>query len=195
MERGRVGGQSGNLMSEQLNHVYPALPVIAHVQTGQMPARPPLELEVFVMAEVVDGVVDDWLLTHDTIAFGDPTVATRFKDWRSTWLDRWELDPADNFRRLFRLVVASGAGSEPAQRLAELLAVTSYAEEECVLPPKRAVWIPELIERARSLAAEVEAPAVGLIETTEDVNSRGLLAGWPPSSMAKVIARDDHASV
>ena len=140
-------------------------------------------------------VVVDWLLTTDTVAFGEPRIAGDFKDWRGTWLEHWELEPVDSFQRLFRLVIDADAVNEPSQRLAEQMVLTPFAREELVIQPGRAVLIPDLVERARALAADVEAPGIGLVDTTEGAQPVGLLAAWPPSSRERLLAQDDRSCV
>jgi len=169
--------------------------VVAQVSTAAVPTEPPSQLASFVVPVIEEGAVADWLLTMDSIAFGPHDLATEFKDWRGTWQQRWELDSVHSFQRLFRLVVDAGAINEPSQRLAEKFALTSLAVEESVLSPSRSVMIPDLVERARSLAAEVDTLGVGLVDTTEDAVAAGLLAGWPLSSTTKLLARDQHCCV
>ena len=182
-------------MSDRACSVYPAPQVVAQVSTAAVPTEPPSQLASFVVPVIEEGAVADWLLTMDSIAFGPHDLATEFKDWRGTWQQRWELDSVHSFQRLFRLVVDAGAINEPSQRLAEKFALTSLAVEESVLSPSRSVMIPDLVERARSLAAEVDTLGVGLVDTTEDAVAAGLLAGWPLSSTTKLLARDQHCCV
>jgi len=182
-------------VSDRACSVYPAPQVVAQVSTAAVPTEPPSQLASFVVPVIEEGAVADWLLTMDSIAFGPHDLATEFKDWRGTWQQRWELDSVHSFQRLFRLVVDAGAINEPSQRLAEKFALTSLAVEESVLSPSRSVMIPDLVERARSLAAEVDTLGVGLVDTTEDAVAAGLLAGWPLSSTTKLLARDQHCCV
>ena len=182
-------------MSDRACPIYPAPHVVARVSIAAVPTEPPPQLASFVVPVIEEGAVANWLLTMDSLAFGPHDLATEFKDWRGTWEQRWELDPVHSFQRLFRLVVDAGAINEPSQRLAEKFALTSLASEESVLSPSRSVLIPDLVERARSLAAEVDTLAVGLVDTTEDADAAGLLAGWPLSATTKLLARDQHCSV
>ncbi len=168
---------------------------MARVRIGDVPTEAPAQLASFVVPVTEEGAVVDWMLTQDSIAFGPHDLTTAFKDWHGTWQERWELDPVHSFQRLFRSVVDAGAINEPSQRLAEKFALTSLATEESVLTPSRSVLVPDLVERARSLAAEVETLGVGLVDTTEDAVAAGLLAGWPLSSTTKLLARDDHSCV
>ena len=182
-------------MSDGREVVYPAPTMLARVQFADVPQEAPAALASFVTPQFSDGEVHDWLLTTDTVAFGEPRVAGDFKDWRGTWLEHWELEPVDSFQRLFRLVVDTGAMNEPSQRLAEQMILTPFEREELVIRPSRAVLVPDLVDRARSLAAEVEAPGVGLVDTTEGTKAIGLLAAWPPSSTEKLLAQDDRSCV
>ena len=185
----------GAQVSDRACSVYPAPHVVARVLTEAVPNEPPSRLAAFVVPVMEEGAVADWLLTQDSIAFGPHDLATEFKDWRGTWQQRWELDTVQGFQCLFRLVVDAGAINEPSQRLAEKFALTSLSVEESVLSPSRSVLIPDLVERARSLAAEVETTGVGLVDTTEDAGAAGLLAGWPLSSTTRLLARDRYCCV
>jgi hypothetical protein len=175
--------------------VYPAPVMIARVQFAEPPQEAPPELAPFLTPVLVDGRVADWLLTSDTVAFGEPYVAGVFKDWRGRWLRQWELEPVDSLQRLFRLVVEDAAMDERSQRLAEKLVLTPFEYEDLVIQPSRAVLLPELIERARVLAAEVEILSSALVDTTEGSSGAGLLIGWPPSSKERLLARDDRSCV
>ena len=182
-------------MPEFARPVYPAPHVVARVQIGDVPTAAPTQLDSFVVAVIEEGTVVDWLLTQDSIAFGPYGLATAFDTWRGSWQERWELDPVHSFQRLFRLVLDAGGISEPSQRLAEKFALTSLASEESVLTPIRSALIPDLVERARSLASEVDTLGVGLVDTTEGAMATGLLAGWSLPAAAELLARDDHACV
>jgi hypothetical protein len=183
------------ILNKSNDEVYPAPLVVASVSVGHVPETAPDELASFIVPVVADGDINDWLLTPDTVAFGDPLLATQFKGWRSGWLPQWELDPVDNFQQLFRLVVDAGAINEPSQRLAEKFALTPFGAEESVLQPSRAVLLADLVERARSLVADIDIPGVGLVDTTGNPATSGLLAGWPLPSATKLLARDADASV
>jgi len=191
----RPADWSGAQVSDRACPIYPAPRVVARVLTAGVPTEPPPQLASFVVPVMEEGAVADWLLTTDSIAFGPHDLATEFKDWRGTWQESWELDPVQGFQRLLRLVVDAGAINEPSQRLAEKFALTSLSIEESVLSPSRSVLIPELVERARSLAAAVETMSVGLVDTTDDAVAAGLLAGWPLSSTTKLLARDQYSCV
>lgn len=182
-------------MSDRACPIYPAPHVVARVLKAGVPAEPPPQLAAFVVPVMEEGAVADWLLTQDSIAFGPHHLATEFKDWRGTWQECWELDPVQGFQRLFRLVVDAGAMNEPSQRLAEKFALTPLSTEEAALSPSRSVLIPDLVERARSLAAAVETMSVGLVDTTDDAVAAGLLGGWPLSSTTKLLARDQYSCV
>jgi hypothetical protein len=182
-------------MSDARGVVYPAPTMLARVRIDDVPREAPAELAPYLTPHVVDDEVVDWLLTTDTVAFGEPRVASDFKDWRGTWLEHWELEPVDSVQRLFRLIAEARTLDDASQRVAEQLMLTPFEREELVIQPARAVLIPEVVERARALAVDVEESGIGLVDTTEGARVVGLLAAWPPSSRDRLLAQDDRSQV
>lgn len=165
----------------------PSPPVVATVQ-HEPPARDaPAALVPYVRPIEFDGVVIDWQMTDDAVAFGQPGLFTQYLDWRSTWERIFVLDPLASIARLTALA-AEFDESEGAARLDQLVAdrIERLVAPDAMAPLMAALTtVNDAVRRRGSLG-------FGVVDATEGVARTGLAAAWSPGPDVEVLAADDH---
>lgn len=179
--------------------VVPETPPSVAVRHRDPSSEPPDLLVPYVEPVRRNGVIDDWVLTTDAIAFGEPGVAVAFEAWRSEWERAWPIDPIVD---LMKLLDASAAHGVACPTLTDLLAdIARLAEAP---GPEGGVAI-VAVEVIRSCSMEMGAigdalrsdgsRGFGFIDASADRTVSGLSRAWSPRGGQEVVAADGHISV
>jgi hypothetical protein len=179
--------------------VVPDAPPSVAVRHRNPSVEPPDFLVPYVQPVRRNGVIDDWFLTTDAIAFGEPGVAVTFDAWRAEWERAWRIDPIPDLVKLL------DAGAE--------FGIACPILTDVIADMARAVEVPGHddgvavvgVEVVRSCSIEMGAigdavrtdgsQGFGFIDASVDRQVTGLARAWSPRSGREVVAADEHISV
>lgn len=166
--------------------VVPSAAVLAIVRHADPPAQAPAALAPYVVRDD-----DDWSLTEDALAFGEPSIAPRFGDWRSRWERTWVLDPYTSLHRL--LVVAR----EPAPGGVLDRAALRRMEDATgwTVSGERLAALRDQLDRAAAVLRAQPTEGYGFVDATPGRARAGLARTWSPAAGRELLAADRHLAV
>ena len=179
--------------------IVPSAELVAVVRHDDLPSEAPDDLTPYVRpTRDAGGVVTDWLLTEDTLAFADVSVPMRFAGWRATWERSWMLDPLSSLERLVA-VAHEFEVSAPATTLLERVldpGTTGPAGDvvHAMLAPDEAQRLAAVTDALRDSIADRGRQGWGFVDATPGRQRIGLARAWSSQLGPETLVADRHLS-
>lgn len=179
------------------SQVTPSLDVIASIRHAETDASVPDELVPFVVPVYVDeDRLDDWQLTNDALAFGEPTVVRTFDAWRSGWTKSLTLDSIAHLDCLVDLAgVLPGQADQPVVTILDRMLDDVRDGRSMTITVAQAAELATSVDRLRDAVRERGSTGFGFVNATPGYTGEGLARTWSPSCGHEVIAADRHIEV
>lgn len=175
--------------------VVPEAPPAVAVRHRAASAEPPDVLAPYVQSVVRNGQIDDWLLTTDVVAFGEPGVTAAFDTWRAEWERAWTVDP---ILGLNRLLDAGDQYGIACPTLVGLLAEVQAASHEHMVVTVGADVVRSCSDEMGAVGDAVRrdgSHGFGFIDASGVRASVGLSRAWSPRGGREIVARDEHVAL
>lgn len=179
--------------------IVPSAELIAVVRHAELPPQPPDDLMPYVRPTLVGGVIDDWLLSDETLAFADVTIPTSFELWRSSWERSWVLDPVASLERLVSAANEFEVSAPEITLLARVLHPEAFGRDggsvHTELRPDEASRLAAMVESLRDAIADRGRTGFGFVDATPGRRRIGLARSWSSQDGPEILASDGVVTV